>query len=90
MCVAFPARAGQRVVVLYLVRTRQVLLIVVYCSIPGSICVEEKVPAVQYKALRVAGGSARYARSPGRMERNDRCSRWSDNFRSNRRLANVK
>ena len=34
-----------------------------------------------YKALRVAGGSARYARSQGRMEHNNRCSRWSNSFR---------
>ena len=33
-----------------------------------------------YKALRVADGSARYARSHGRMERNDRCGRWSNIF----------
>ena len=30
-----------------------------------------------YKALRVAGGSARYARSQGIIYWNGRCSRWS-------------
>ena len=30
-----------------------------------------------YKALRVAGGSARYARSQGIIDWNGRCSRWS-------------
>ena len=34
--------------------------------------------------------SARYARSQGRMERNDRCSRWSNIWGANRRPANVK
>ena len=40
-----------------------------------------------YRALRVAGGSARYARSEGRMERKDR---ESNILGANRRLANSK
>ena len=31
----------------------------------------------------------RFARSQGRMERNDRCSRWSNVLGANRRLANA-
>ena len=43
-----------------------------------------------YKALRVAGGTDRYARSQGRMERDDICGRWSNISGANRRLANAK
>ena len=43
-----------------------------------------------YKALRFAGGSARYPGSQARMKRNDGCSRWSNIFGANRRLANAK
>ena len=43
-----------------------------------------------HRALRVAGGSARYARSQGRSERNDRFSTWSNILGANRRPANAK
>ena len=43
-----------------------------------------------HKALRVAPVSARYARSQGRMDWNDICSRGSNILGANRRLANVK
>ena len=43
-----------------------------------------------YKALRVVGVSACYARSQGIIHWNDRCSRWSNMLGTNRRPANDK
>ena len=45
---------------------------------------------IHYKAFRVACGSARYARSQGRMERNDRCiGMWSYILGAKGRLVNA-
>ena len=46
-----------------------------------------RVCVCMYNALRVAGSSARCARSQGRTGRNDRCSRWSKKLGVYRRLA---
>ena len=45
-------------------------------------------PSRSGRSLRVA--AARYARSQGRMERNDRCSRWSHILGASRLPANAK